>query len=80
MKPGWFVMTERNQSRQYFEYHQVWDDELARVAQKWSDQCADVDYKGDYKRQDPLIKHDKHPHRKVGELDAIERVSGSVRL
>jgi hypothetical protein len=24
----------------------VWDDELARVAQKWADQCADVDYKG----------------------------------
>ena len=23
---------------------QVWDDELARVAQKWADQCADVDY------------------------------------
>ena len=51
--------------------YQVWDDELARVAQKWSDQCADVDYKGDYKRQDPLIKHDKHPQRKVGELGPI---------
>ena len=24
---------------------QVWDDELARVAQKWADQCVDVDYK-----------------------------------
>ena len=23
----------------------VWDDELARVAQKWADQCANVDYK-----------------------------------
>ena len=52
-------------------FYQVWDDELARVAQKWSDQCADVDYKGDYKRQDPLIKHDKHPQRKVGELGSI---------
>ena len=27
-----------------FLTHQVWDDELARVAQKWADQCADVDY------------------------------------
>ena len=51
----------------------MWDDELARVAQKWSDQCADVDYKGDYKRQDPLIKHDKHPQRKVGESGSTER-------
>ena len=31
---------------------QVWDDQLARVAQKWADQCADVDYKGDYKRRE----------------------------
>ena len=44
----------------------VWDDELARVAQKWADQCADVDYKGDYKRKDPHLFHDPHPQRKVG--------------
>ena len=46
---------------------QVWDDELARVAQKWADQCANVDYKGDYKRKDPKLFHDPHPQRKVGE-------------
>ena len=45
---------------------QVWDDELARVAQKWSDQCADVDYNGDYKRLDPALHHDPHPQRKTG--------------
>ena len=45
---------------------QVWDDELARVAQKWADQCADVDYKDDYKRKDPHLFHDPHPQRKVG--------------
>ena len=52
---------------------QVWDDELARVAQKWSDQCADVDYNGDYKRLDPALHHDPHPQRKTGEsaLDLI---------
>ena len=42
-----------------------WDDQLARVAQKWADQCAEVDYKGDYKRKDPKLFHDPHPHRKV---------------
>ena len=47
---------------------QVWDDELARVAQKWSDQCADVDYNGDYKRLDPALHHDPHPQRKTGVL------------
>ena len=44
----------------------MWDDELARVAQKWADQCADVDYKDDYKRKDPHLFHDPHPQRKVG--------------
>ena len=44
----------------------MWDDELARVAQKWADQCADVDYKEDYKRKDPHLFHDPHPQRKVG--------------
>ena len=80
MRLGWLVMTERKQKLKstFKKNHQVWDDELARVAQKWSDQCADVDYKGDYKRQDPLIKHDKHPHRKVGELGAIERETESL--
>ena len=52
---------------------QVWDDELARVAQKWSDQCADVDYNGDYKRLDPALHHDPHPQRKTG------AVSNSIR-
>ena len=47
-------------------FNKVWDDELARVAQKWADQCADVDYKGDYKRQDPSLYHDSHPNRKIG--------------
>jgi hypothetical protein len=36
------------------------------VAQKWADQCADVDYKDDYKRKDPHLFHDLHPQRKVG--------------
>jgi hypothetical protein len=36
------------------------------VAQKWADQCADVDYKDDYKRKDPHLFHDPHPQRKVG--------------
>lgn len=40
-----------------------WDPELARVAQKWADQCANVDYKGDFKRKDPYLFHDKHAHR-----------------
>ena len=47
-------------------YSEVWDDQLARVAQKWADQCADVDYKGDYKRRDPSLFHDSHPNRKIG--------------
>ena len=50
---------------------QVWDDELARVAQKWADQCANVDYKGDYKRQDPSLYHDSHPQRKIGKQHSI---------
>ena len=45
---------------------QQWDPELARVAQKWADQCANVDYKGDIKRKDPLLFHDEHAHRKIG--------------
>ena len=36
------------------------------MAQKWADQCADVDYKDDYKRKDPHLFHDPHPQRKVG--------------
>ena len=31
---------------------------MARVAQKWADQCVDVDYKDDYKRRDPILYHD----------------------
>ena len=46
--------------------NKVWDDQLARVAQKWADQCADVDYKGDHKRRDPSLFHDSHPNRKIG--------------
>ena len=45
---------------------QQWDPELARVAQKWADQCADVDYRGDKKRKDPFLFHDEHSHRKIG--------------
>ena len=45
---------------------QQWDPELARVAQKWADQCANVDYKNDIKRKDPLLFHDSHSHRKIG--------------
>ena len=45
---------------------QQWDPELARVAQKWADQCASVDYKNDKKRKDPLLFHDEHSHRKIG--------------
>ena len=40
---------------------------MARVAQKWADQCVDVDYKFDIKRKDPLLYHDPHAHRKIGE-------------
>ena len=36
------------------------------MAQKWADQCADVDYKGDHKRRDPSLFHDSHPNRKIG--------------
>ena len=36
------------------------------MAQKWADQCADVDYKEDYKRKDPSLFHDPHPQRKIG--------------
>ena len=39
---------------------------MARVAQKWADQCADVDYQNDIKRKDPLLFHDAHAHRKIG--------------
>ena len=45
---------------------QQWDSELARVAQKWADQCVDVDYQNDIKRKDPLLFHDAHAHRKIG--------------
>ena len=44
-----------------------WDPELARVAQKWADQCTDVDYRGDAKRKDPFLFHDKHGERKTGQ-------------
>ena len=49
----------------YFNFQQ-WDPELARVAQKWADQCVDVDYRGDKKRKDPFLFHDEHSHRKIG--------------
>ena len=52
---------------------QVWDDELARVAQKWADQCVDVDYKDDYKRRDPILYHDSNPNRKIGERFPLHR-------
>ena len=39
---------------------------MARVAQKWADQCVDVDYKDDYKRRDPILYHDTNPNRKTG--------------
>ena len=45
-----------------------WDPELARVAQKWADQCVNVDYKGDKKRKDPFLFHDKHADRKTGQF------------
>ena len=51
--------------------NKVWDDGLARVAQKWADQCADVDYKGDHKRRDPSLFHDSHPNRKIGRQQAL---------
>ena len=44
---------------------QQWDPELARVAQKWADQCTNVDYKNDQKRKDPVLFHDTHAHRKT---------------
>ena len=47
---------------------QQWDPELARVAQKWADQCAQVDYKGDVTRKDPILVHDKHADRKIGSI------------
>ena len=43
-----------------------WDPELARVAQKWADQCVEVDYRGDKQRKDPYLFHDKHGLRKTG--------------
>ena len=46
---------------------QQWDPELARVAQKWADQCTDVDYKNDHKRKDPVLFHDPHSNRKTRE-------------
>jgi hypothetical protein len=49
-------------------YFQQWDPELARVAQKWADQCAQVDYKGDITRKDPILVHDKHANRKIGSI------------
>ena len=38
------------------------------MAQKWADQCTNVDYKGDQKRRDPVLFHDTHAHRKTREL------------
>jgi len=38
------------------------------VAQKWADQGAQVDYKGDITRKDPLLVHDKHADRKIGKI------------
>jgi hypothetical protein len=35
------------------------------VAQKWADQCANVDYRGDVTRKDPLLFHDVHANRKT---------------
>ena len=63
------VVSVTNIFLKIFPHHltQVWDDELARVAQKWSDQCMDVDYKGDEKRRDPALYHDAHPQRKIGQ-------------
>ena len=56
---------------------QQWDPELARVAQKWADQCADVDYRGDKKRKDPFLFHDEHSHRKIGiSFVYLKRISG----
>ena len=46
---------------------QQWDPELARVAQKWADQCSNVDYKNDQKRKDPVLFHDSHAYRKTRE-------------
>ncbi len=53
-------------------FFQQWDPELARVAQKWADQCADVDYQGDFKRKDPLLFHDQHSKRKIGESKHLQ--------
>ena len=56
---------------------QQWDPELARVAQKWADQCAQVDYKGDVTRKDPILVHDKHADRKIGSIFLSVFQSGS---
>jgi len=56
----------------------VWDDELARVAQKWADQCADVDYLDDEKRKDPHLFHDPHPQRKVAMFSDWQGVGQNV--
>ena len=74
---------------------EVWDDELARVAQKWADQCADVDYvvrtpkiitfywpftlQNDEKRKDPHLFHDPHPQRKVGECQLTDNAKIALR-
>ncbi len=52
----------------YNNIFQEWDGELARVAQKWADQCANVDYRSDVKRKDPFLFHDEHSERKIGKL------------
>ena len=44
---------------------------MAKVAQKWSDQCADVDYSGDIVRKDPWLFHDKHANRKTGQANEM---------
>ena len=64
-----------------FSFHLLfkqWDPELARVAQKWADQCTDVDYKNDPKRKDPLLFHDKHANRKTDEFSNWQGAGQSV--
>ena len=55
---------------------QQWDPELARVAQKWADQCAQVDYKEDLTRKDPILTHDKHADRKIGNINFSQTFLG----
>ena len=58
----------------YNNIFQEWDGELARVAQKWADQCANVDYRGDVKRKDPLFFHDEHGERKTGKTSKVQSI------